>query len=80
MVSVACTHYVPIGTNLRVAVPNSIRDELNLVLPTEHQTTTGIGQFNVNNVFDRVTEQGTSERIVRYTNSRQIILTNTFSF
>jgi outer membrane receptor for ferric coprogen and ferric-rhodotorulic acid len=38
------------------------------------------GQVNVNNVFDRVTEQGTAYRFVRYTNPRQIILTNTFSF
>jgi outer membrane receptor for ferric coprogen and ferric-rhodotorulic acid len=38
------------------------------------------GQINVNNVFDRVTEQGTAYRFVRYTNPRQIIFTNTFSF
>lgn len=38
------------------------------------------GQVNVNNVFDRVTEQGTAYRFARYTNPRQIILTNTFSF
>ncbi|MDO8544014.1 MAG: hypothetical protein Q7S40_26530 [Opitutaceae bacterium] len=41
---------------------------------------TWTGQVNVNNVFDRVTEQGTAYRFVRYTNPRQIILTNTFSF
>jgi outer membrane receptor for ferric coprogen and ferric-rhodotorulic acid len=41
---------------------------------------TWTGQINVNNVFDRVTEQGTAYRFVRYTNPRQIILTNTFSF
>ncbi len=38
------------------------------------------GQLNVNNVFDRVTEQGTAYRFARYTNPRQMILTNTFSF
>jgi outer membrane receptor protein involved in Fe transport len=38
------------------------------------------GQVNVNNVFARVTEQGTAYRFVRYTNPRQIILTHTFSF
>jgi outer membrane receptor for ferric coprogen and ferric-rhodotorulic acid len=38
------------------------------------------GQLNLNNLFDRVTEQGTAYRFVRYTNPRQIILTNTFSF
>ena len=38
------------------------------------------GQINANNVFDRVTEQGTAYRFARYTNPRQIILTNTFSF
>lgn len=38
------------------------------------------GQINVNNVFDRVTEQGTAYRFARYTNPRQIIFTNTFSF
>lgn len=41
---------------------------------------TWTGQVNVNNVLDRVTEQGTAYRFVRYTNPRQIILTNTFSF
>ncbi len=38
------------------------------------------GQVNVNNVFDRVTEQGTAYRFARYTNPRQFILTNTVSF
>jgi outer membrane receptor for ferric coprogen and ferric-rhodotorulic acid len=37
-------------------------------------------QLNVNNVFDRVTEQGTAYRFVRYTNPRQFIFSNTLTF
>ncbi|MBI5692142.1 MAG: TonB-dependent receptor plug domain-containing protein [Verrucomicrobia bacterium] len=41
---------------------------------------TWTGQINVNNVFNRVTDQGRVYRWPRYTDPRQVILTNSLAF
>lgn len=69
----------------QIAIPPAKSDDLYVFNPfatyrRRFGKFTWTGQVNVNNLFDRVVEMQAGYRFTRYSDPRQIILTNTFSF